>query len=388
MFSARYGVPADINYYRWIEQAAGMKLAPNRKLLAWTPREEPSNCPNIASHMHKFAKLTSWQLHSVIRNVFVGRIPSLQAAAVAKDTIGQAPFTVAISDGLYTAGDQCVYLWESSVRLMGNAEADLLRGLDIRDVLLKLHENISVRGLEDRVDKVINYLRYTLCDGNPAPLVEVKAEDIELPVLGVPGGDLRHRPRRQFCWQQFVIAHELSHILLGHLGPTGSSKASQYAYGTIHNYRTLSTWDMLINDSQRTEAEADLFGFWELCYTTSWESSRRKGVSAGWRDRSQLALLVQHLEGVAIATLTFYLLSALGIPEHHSSTHPHPDYRLALITEAVLERMKTIISGTSEPDKSIEGLDGFYERTLYIAERIPRIYQTITYALELALNRR
>jgi hypothetical protein len=146
---------------------------------------------------------------------------------------------------------------------------------------------------------------------------------------------------------------------------------------------------MLVDGSQRAEAEADLFGFFELCYTTSWEISQRKGINAIWRDRSQLALLVQHLEGAAIATLAFYLLSALGVPGHHSSTHPHPDHRLALITEAVLTRMKTIISATNEPNEGVQDIfgTGFYERMLFFTEWIPDVYRTITNSLELTLGR-
>jgi hypothetical protein len=329
----------------------------------------------IATHMHRFIKFTPWQLHSVARNVFAGRIPSIRAGALVHDALGQPPFVIAISDGMYTAADQCVYLWESSMRLFTDAQADLQRGHSTEDVISKLRETIMVRGLEQRVERTVGQLRHLLRGEHHTSLLRVSLEDIELPIAGVPKGDLRHRPTRQYVWEQFVIAHELAHIILSHLGSTGSPTATRYAQDAIHDYRILPTWDMLTNDNQRAEAEADLFGLFELSYATSWEMSRRAGVRAGWRDRSQLALLVQHLDGVAIATLVFYLVSALGVPAPHTSTHPHPDHRLALITEAALTRMKAIISTTSEPDEGHHNLPGFYERALFLTEdstRIPR----------------
>lgn len=129
------------------------------------------------------------------------------------------------------------------------------------------------------------------------------------------------------------------------------------------------------------------FGLLELFYPTSWEIRRREGVNRGWRDRSQLALLVQHLEGAAIAALMFYLLSALGVHVPHPSTHPHPNRRLALITEAVLNRMNAIISTTREPNEGYRNLPGFYERMLISTERMSDLYQAIVNALELAFSR-
>jgi hypothetical protein len=207
----------------------------------------------------------------------------------------------------------------------------------------------------------------------------------DLPVAGVSASDLDHRSRLQYASEQFLVAHELAHIILGHLGSTGSPRAWQYACEAIRDYRTLQTWDMLTNDSQRDEADADMFGFFELSYATSWEISKRRGMRPGWRDRSKLALLVQHLEGVAVASLVFYFLSALGLPTGHSSTHPHPDERIALVTEAVLNRMARIIETTAEPNESSQYGYGFYDRTMFFVQQIPNIYQAITHALELIL---
>jgi hypothetical protein len=389
LFSERYGVPAHVNYYQWMERSTGVRVVTDRKLLSWVPREEPSNCPILASNMRRFAKSAPWQLHSVARNVFAGRIPAAQAGAMALSTFGQPPFVIVVSDGLYTAADQCVHLWETSTRLLVDGVMDLDRGFDARDAELRLDQAIKACGIEDRAKKVVDHLRHTLRDGDLTPLMHLNVEDIKLPVLGVPDGQLRHRPQRQFLWHQFVIAHELVHIILGHLGPTGSPAASKYTQDVIHGYRTLSTWDNLTDDSQRAEAAADLFGFFEFCYATSWEIKQRKGVKMGWRDRSELALLVQHLEGAAIATLVFYLLSALGVPECHTSTHPHPDHRFALITEAVLSRMKTIISTTNEPNEGFQHYpSGFYERVMFLATvLIPVIYQATTGLLETILHR-
>ena len=365
----------------------GIQLVRNRKLLDWAPRGEPSNCPMLASQMKRFAKFTPWQLHSVVRKVFAGRIPSLQAGAMARDMFGQPPFTVAISDGMYSAADQCIYLWESSMRLLSEGQVDLERGLSVGDVLIKINETTSGRGLEDKVKKVVSHLRRALRDGDPTALLRLSVADVELPLVGVPEGDLRHRPRRQFLWEQFVLSHELAHIILGHLGPTGSLTASRYADDAVLDYWNLPTWSTMTDDIQRDEATADLFGLLELSYASSWEISQREGVNKAWRDRSQLALLVQHLDGAAIATLIFYLLSALGVSMQHASTHPHPDDRLALIFEAVLVRMKAIISTTSEPDEGYSSLPGFYERALSSTRSIPAIYRILTNAFELALER-
>jgi len=386
MFSERHGVPGDVNYYRWIEQFLGTQVVSNRKLLEWTPRVESSNCPILAEQSRRFAKFSPWQLHSVVRNVFIGRIPSLRAGALAHDAFGHPPFVVAISDGMYSTADQCIYLWESVVRLLSEAEEDLRRGGELRDVMFKLNEKITAHGLEDRVEKIVSKLRYAFREGNIEQLLKLTAADVELPITGVPRSDLRHRSRRQYAWEQFVIAHELAHIILGHLGPTGSPTASRYAQDAIRNYRILSTWDRLTDHNQHIEAEADLFGLFDLSYATSWEMSRRDGVRTGWQDRSQLSLLVQYLDGVAIAILVFYLLSALGFPAH-PSTHPHPDHRLALIAETMLTRMKAIISTTNEPNVGQQDLPGFYERVLSSAERVPRVYRTIANALDLALER-
>jgi hypothetical protein len=70
LFSERYGVPTDVNYYQWMERSTGVRVVRDRKLLSWAPRGEPSNCPILASNMHRFAKSAPWQLHSVARNVF------------------------------------------------------------------------------------------------------------------------------------------------------------------------------------------------------------------------------------------------------------------------------------------------------------------------------
>jgi hypothetical protein len=383
-FSERHHVPSDVNYYAWLERSLGMQVVQNRSLVAWVAREQPSNCPNLASHMHKLSKFTPWQVHSVVRNVFAGRVPVIQASALAHDSIGSPPFAIAISDGMRVSIEQCTYLWESLTRIVEKSLADVQRGLSKEEFEIKWSQAIGIRGLDERTDRVAKYLLRAVRSGDPTLLMQLGARALDLPVAGVPASDLDHRSRLQYASEQFVIAHELAHIILGHLGPTGSPKASQYAREAIRDYKTLRNWNMLTNDSQRTEADADLFGFFELSYATSWEISKRSGMRPGWRDRSKLALLVQHMEGVAVAGLVFYLLSALGLSTRHSSTHPHPDDRIALVTEAVLNRIAGIIAATAEPNEGPYG-HGYYERLLFFVQQMPDIYRAITQALERSL---
>jgi hypothetical protein len=386
MFSERHGVPSDVNYYAWLERSLGVQVVRDRARVAWVAREQPSNCPNLASHMHKFSKFAPWQVHSVVRNVFVGRVPAIQASALAHNSVGRPPFAIAISDGMYISVEQCAYLWESSTRIMERFLADAQRGLSREELEFKISQAIDARGLEERTDRMVKYLLRAVRRGEPTFLMQLGAGTFDLPVAGVPVRDLDHRSRLQYASEQFIVAHELAHVILGHLGSTGAPRASRYASEAISDYRTLQAWDTLINDSQRAEADADMFGFFELSYSTSWEISKRRGVRPGWHDRSKLALLAQHAEGFAVASLVFYLLSALGLPAGHSSTHPRPDDRIALVVEAVLNRMARIIVATGEPNEGPDAYGhGYYERTLLFVQLMPNIYRSITQALELSL---
>ena len=386
MFSERHGVPSDVNYYAWLERSLGMQVVRDRERVAWVAREQPSNCPNLAGHMHKFSKFAPWQVHSVVRNVFVGRVPAIEASALAHNSVGSPPFAIAISDGMYLSVEQCAYLWESSTRIMERFLADAQRGLSKEELEFKISEAIDARGLEERIDRMVKYMLRAVRRGELTFLMQLGAGEFDLPVAGVSPSDLDHRYRLQYASEQFIVAHELAHVILGDLGSTGSPRASQYASEAISDYRTLQTWGALINDSQRTEADADMFGFFELSYATSWEISKRRGVRTGWHDRSKLALLAQHAEGFAVASIVFYLLSALGLPTRHSSTHPRPDDRIALVIEAVLNRMAGIIAATEEPNEGRHAYGhGYYERTLFFVQLMPNIYRVITQALELSL---
>src|SRR5215472_845872 len=113
MFSERHGIPSDVNYFVFMEKLLGTEVTPNRMLLEWAAKGEPSNFPTLASHMQRFSTFTPWQVHSVTRKVFAGRVPGVQAGAMAYDAIGRPPFAIAISDGMYAIADQCIYYGKS-----------------------------------------------------------------------------------------------------------------------------------------------------------------------------------------------------------------------------------------------------------------------------------
>jgi hypothetical protein len=45
MFSERHGLPGDLNYYVWLEQALGLEVVRNRELLTWVAREKAQQLP-------------------------------------------------------------------------------------------------------------------------------------------------------------------------------------------------------------------------------------------------------------------------------------------------------------------------------------------------------
>lgn len=386
MFSERHGIPSDVNYFVFMEQLLGTEVTPNRILLEWVAKGEPSNFPTLASHMQRFSTFTPWQLHSVTRKVFAGRVPGVQAGAMAYDAVGRPPFAIAISDGMYAIADQCIYLWEVSTRILQNALYDTNRGLSKEDVESRITQALNARGIRERLDGVIKYLLGPLRSGRFTSSQIVEPADLVLPVTGVAAIDLDHRYRLFHAWEQFVLAHELGHIILGHLGPANAKTASSYAHNAVLHYRELPTWTFLDNVSQQQEADADLFGLFEFSYATSWEIRRRESIRPGWRDRSQLALMIQHLEGAAVASLAFYFLSELGVPTRHSSSHPHPDRRIKLVTEEVLRRMERIIEMTGEPNEGPAG-PGVFERNIVFARMIPHIYRRLTEMLEVTIDR-
>ncbi|WP_447002338.1 hypothetical protein ACRAKI_21685 [Saccharothrix isguenensis] len=131
--------------------------------------------------------------------------------------------------------------------------------------------------------------------------------------------DRRERPRRKMASEAFVVAHELSHILLGHVG---SGETAEIAQERVDQHWPANDYGFS-NQSQREEATADLFGFHEIMVTTFTTGlTMRKLIPLAEKDRLFIAILTQCLEGAAIATLGISLVSSLGGMATGTGTHP------------------------------------------------------------------
>ncbi|MFC3455015.1 hypothetical protein [Amycolatopsis speibonae] len=337
----------------------------------------------ISEILDRYQKYSPWQLHATLDEIFVGRVNSLVANASAHGTLEAAPY-VAITDGLYTALDQCVVLWENVSRMQAEVLGLMHRSDPSDDDLREYIEaQIVKRELPELTSRLID-LKLFLVDKDPGflPRYQNRTELFLLSREGVSDVDFGHRKRRLHLAEGFFIGHELAHILLGHIGSHTKPAAQEY----LSRSPALEITDNAsLPSAHRDEIQADLTGYREILFASTWEQMRREGFHPLGPDRSQLGLIVQCADGIAIAILAMYLLSALGTAPTNVSTHPHPNDRFTALTTMMERQLKKIIATTSEPDMGTAGR-GFFERVSSTPRQVHTIYSRCKGILETALR--
>ncbi|RZQ60326.1 hypothetical protein [Amycolatopsis suaedae] len=385
-FSQRFGVSGEQNYYAWLQERTGVKLNVRPEVLGWSSRGQASNCPIVNEILDRYKKYSPWQLHASLKEVFVGRVSFLSPNASAESSFGSAPY-IAVSEGLYVALDQCLYLWENVGRLQAKVYARVANAKLAEDELRQYIENWATkRELPEFIARTIELKRF-LVGGDPSFVARYKgrAELFELRREGVSDIDFEHRKRRIYMAEGFIIGHELAHILHGHVGAPVKKVARAYLADSVAaNMDALHNAGELSNEWMQ-ELQADLTGYNELLLASNWEQVRRIGEHPLGPDRSRLGLILFCVDGIAFTILAMYLVSALGAAPTSFSTHPHPDDRLAAIINVAGKQIEQIIDNTTELDHGPEG-GGYFQRIRTALEQFQVTYSICKRTLENALN--
>lgn len=374
IFSDRYGIPGDLNFYAWIEEKtySGLRFD-DRVLVNWNPKGKRSNCPEIESCLDVFAKFTEWPLHKALRNVFVGLVPVIEPNAVATAFFGQDP-CVAISAGLIGALEQCQFLWESMYRVIAETAVNVDR-MSEAEALSFYVQRMGDKGIERQMVQT-NSLRRLLTEGDPEFISRALSHPgwVEIPRSGTPKIDLNKRNRRAIASHAFVVAHELGHVLLGHVCRT---KTEEYAKKQVERHQEVISRLEIQEESQLHEVEADLFGFHEILLRTFCAKALRINlVPQSERDRQFIGLLGQQLEAAAIVNLAIHMVGKLGGLSTGTGTHPAPKVRMKALCGTADVLISGVVDKTTEPDFGPHG-PGYFVRARKLPDYILLIYRTV-----------
>lgn len=380
-FAERFGIPADQNFYAWLSESKKLDLPISPKLISWNPKGNNSNCPNISTVMQFYIAHAPWQLRSVLKNTFAGKVDTITPNAAAEGLFGEQPY-IAIFDGLYTAVDQCVLLWERVSRAYGaclrQAQTKDRSNDEIRAAVAKEMKKRDVLSSLEKLHALRGFLR----SGDIAYIYNYNPTGFQIEGERGLSIDLSHRGRRQEVTECFVIAHELAHVILGHCSANNtSSKIDQLIEQEFATIQSIVQLPGECNASHKQEYHADMVGFQSLLlnsqYSYTMDTDYAKDAGP---DKSRVSILLQCLDGVAIACLAIYLVSTLdGIS--NSSSHPHPDHRLDLLIDLVQGHIESISESTSQDDIGANG-PGFFERMKYGTGQVADIYNICRYTLD------
>lgn len=382
IFSGQFGVPAEQNYYAWVSQKYGVDLPLPSKALSWNPTSQSSNCPNVCAVVKHYIRHCPWQIRSVLKSTFVGRVDRITPNAAALGAFGEQP-CIAIFDGLYSAIDQCISLWEKVHR----AYAVMLqqRGIEGRsdeEVKMMVTRELERRDVVDNVEK-IHRLRNFLLSGDPDHVRMYAPSAFELKEDGVPRIDLGHRSARFQITECFVIAHELAHVLLGHCSPdVVPPTAANFLSDELLRVSEFAQLDGFDSQSRNDEMQADLVGFYTLVFDSNLRYTLEFGPHRDFgRDKAYMSILIQCLDGAAIACLAIHLVSTLGIPPTSDSSHPHPDERVETLLRVTQGIIDAKISQTRETDIGPNG-PGFFDRITWAPFQTNVVYEICKRILE------
>ncbi|EFC79691.1 hypothetical protein FrEUN1fDRAFT_7182 [Parafrankia sp. EUN1f] len=332
--------------------------------------------------MDLFAKFSDWHLHAPLRNIFVGVVPAIQPNALASAIIDDCP-CIAISAGLLSSLDQCLVLWESVYRVLAETITHpAFKHMTDREAMDLYFQKFHGKGVGVEMAKA-NSLRRLLLNADPEFIKEALADPhgMEPPAERVPTIDRLKQPRRRIASLGFVVAHELAHVLLGHVCHAATRG---YAEEKLARHREVIDRLPFRNSSQRDEVDADLFGFHEILLGSFREKATRvKMVPRGERDRQYAAMVGQCLEGAAIATLALHLVGSAGEIPTGISTHPAPAIRIQALCDAAQDCLTAVLSRTSEPDVGPRG-PGYLTRAAELPRTIHSAYEIVASVVDSA----
>jgi hypothetical protein len=310
------GMPADRSFWHHAMEQAGLLDCLSESSVRYHRRwtHERSNCPELASTIEDLIDSLPVEWLSRARNIFVGRVMDGEANATAWShrqagmvSIG-VQFTFAV-EGYVTAFDEYVSAARNLINVLGG---DALE--NVGDNGLESHEDAAVRALEERFDRPWEHLSESYYAWADRHLVA--SWNVDLLKIAKPRQNIINEAVN--ACEQFVVAHELGHHLLGHtnLSLPRNVKARKALDQVLENP---DLFDRLryMNPDQVQEAHADILAFLIVAHVI---------------DRAPaFAQMYRAIMGSVIALTAMTHLSGAWIETDSGATHPSFLDRIAII---------------------------------------------------------
>lgn len=310
------GMPNDRSFWHYaMEQAGFLDYLPksfSQRHRHWT--HERSNCPELASTVEEMIESLPAEWLSRARNIFFGRVMDGEANATAWShkqagmvSIG-VQFTFAV-EGYVTAFDEYVSASRNLINVLGDPTLT-----NVDDKALESHIDAAVRALEKRFDRPWEHLAESYSAWTDRRLVA--SWNVNLLKIAEPRRNVIDEAVNT-C-EQFVVAHELGHHLLGH---TNSSLPRNVKARKVLD-QVLKNPDLFnhlrrMNLDQVQEAHADILAFLIVAHAI---------------DRvPTFAHMYRAVMGSVIALTALTHLSGAWTEDDPRATHPNFIDRIAMI---------------------------------------------------------
>lgn len=249
-FFETHNMPRDRSFwYYFLEWAGRLQELPAHdieRLSSWKP--ERSNCPELTVVMEDFTQIIPPEWRNLADSIFVGRV--LDGATNAK------AWTM-VKAGIIEINIQYTIVLSAYVA----AFDEYIRS--VRDLLYGLVEDRdNVERIVDRLDDRLSRPWYHLEESRPQWMdVRLLAGGSPALLQATPPDRVELREDAVLACEEFAVAHELAHHLLGHT--TSSSKKAKAKAVVDAAVSSGSLMDQMakLNQSQTQELEADILAF-------------------------------------------------------------------------------------------------------------------------------
>lgn len=198
-----------------------------------------------------------------------------------------------------------------------------------------------------------------LTRGLPLSFAEVEndlfaavVQEIGLRLSSAPNATKRNRIRRLHLPYRFIVAHEISHFLLGHVGDPGTTVVTEAR-------SLLERLDMAEGGIAHAnhEHQADMLAY-ELC----------KRSLPDQEDTGRIGSFVLLSESICITMLMIHAMTVGGLPaEPSTKSHPATAVRLAAVNNLCLQDFNRLVAKTRARDVGPQG-PGLFSRGRQLIE--------------------
>ncbi|MET7308187.1 hypothetical protein ABZS68_13930 [Streptomyces sp. NPDC005571] len=291
-----------------------------REFREWKPTR--ANCPELEGMLEDLIHIAPNPWKATLRNIFAARVINGEANATAWSAHQSG--VVEINQGLTNAAIIYATLFSHFYDALYTVAVEVDLGMENQEVLGWILEEID----NGAVEPVL------LADSSSTAWREQKSVYVAHDSLTrVPQHRIESYKTAIGAAEEFALAHEISHHLLGHTDESfrHSAEVFKQINAWIDRANIRDSWSTL-NESQRQELEADIAAFLLMCGELSGASSRE--------------LIYKAISGSLISLIAISHINDNWHSENPDDSHPDFYTRYGAIASIVVEISKDISSGS------------------------------------------